>query len=327
MARRSRSPVARLVAVGLAVAAVVLAAPAAAQAQDAAGPAPSLGAVLDGEVGGLSATATSDFGDVTAEEGASQDMRVVVEVTNDTATAAPVAIPFGTLLATDDDADQTVAVGGPADDPTLAQVAAAGGTPEVTAPPGRSTHSLVVYCTEADDGAPFEPTPMRHLGPAEEPLPTVLRQIAVQQPDPELAQSAVWWVTDDATAPVPAELAPLLEGVDTDAFAAAPHRVVPDTGYAPRWARAGVVDESFDGGGTVNGSVPAGDASLVGLVWVLVALATLVGAVAIATRAGRRRPAEVTVTRAAGWYPDPWGAGSQRWWDGRTWTARVLPPR
>ena len=29
---------------------------------------------------------------------------------------------------------------------------------------------------------------------------------------------------------------------------------------------------------------------------------------------------------AAGWYPDPQGAGGQRWWDGTTWTEHVHPP-
>ncbi|TDC55013.1 DUF2510 domain-containing protein, partial [Actinomadura sp. KC345] len=26
-----------------------------------------------------------------------------------------------------------------------------------------------------------------------------------------------------------------------------------------------------------------------------------------------------------GWYPDPYGTGSLRWWDGRTWTERLNP--
>lgn len=28
----------------------------------------------------------------------------------------------------------------------------------------------------------------------------------------------------------------------------------------------------------------------------------------------------------AGWYPDPWGAAPQRWWDGTQWTAHVSQP-
>lgn len=322
MARRSRTPLTRLLVAVVASAAVVMVAPVAATAQDAPTPPPTLGSVLDGEAPGLSATATSDFARVSVDADR-PDMQVVVEVANDTGADAVVAVPFGTLLATEDEADQTVAVGGPAGDPTLARVAAAGGTPELTAPPGESSHTLVVYCTEADDGAPFEPTPLHHLGTAQEPLPTVLRQIAVRQPTPEVAQEAVWWVTDDATTPVPAELVPLLEGVDTDAFAADPHRVVPATGYSPRWARAGVIDESFDSGRTTDGSLPAGGVGLGGLIWVLAALVAVIAAVAITARAGRARTATATVARPAGWYADPWGIGHQRWWDGRTWTART----
>jgi hypothetical protein len=26
-----------------------------------------------------------------------------------------------------------------------------------------------------------------------------------------------------------------------------------------------------------------------------------------------------------GWYPDPWGAAGQRYWDGRQWTTAVVP--
>lgn len=28
---------------------------------------------------------------------------------------------------------------------------------------------------------------------------------------------------------------------------------------------------------------------------------------------------------AAGWYPDPYGAGMQRWYDGQRWTAAAVP--
>ncbi|MEX1079573.1 MAG: DUF2510 domain-containing protein [Homoserinimonas sp.] len=31
-------------------------------------------------------------------------------------------------------------------------------------------------------------------------------------------------------------------------------------------------------------------------------------------------------TVPAGWYPDPWGSASQRWWDGTVWTDRLDPP-
>jgi hypothetical protein len=30
-------------------------------------------------------------------------------------------------------------------------------------------------------------------------------------------------------------------------------------------------------------------------------------------------------TVPAGWYPDPWGSASQRWWDGSAWTENLHP--
>lgn len=319
---RPRSMGKRVLAALGAVGLLVLLAPAAVGARDGAGIDPTLGATLDGEVAGLTVTATSDF---VSED--SDDMRVRVEITNDTGAPTTVAVPFGTLLATDDDADQTMAVGGPVDDLTLVQVAQAGGTPALAAPPGASTHELVVYCTEADDTAPFEPTPLRHVGQADDPLPEVLRQIAIQQPDPEVAQDAVWWVTDDATDPVPPALAPLLADIDTEAFATDPHRVVPNTGYTPRWARAGILDESFDGTGSSSGPGSVGGTGLGALIWVLAAIAAVIAAVVITSRSGRERPVTVAATRPAGWYADPWASGQQRWWDGQTWTSRTLGPR
>lgn len=284
---------------------------------------PALGAVMDGGVVDLTATATTAFG-------MDSTMRVTVDLVNRSGAARPVAIPFGTLLATEAEADQTVAVAGPTGDTGLAQLAAAGATPEVVAPPGESTHTLTVFCTEADDGAPMTPTPLSYVGLATEPLPTVLRNIAAQAPADEVAQDAVWWVTDDATLPVPPAIAPLLDGVDTVAFAAAPHRVVPENGYTPRWARAGVVDESFDGGS----STPfRGSSSSPGIgvgLWVLLVAAGVIALIVVATRQSSRAGATVaarTRSGAPGWYPDPWAAGSHRWWDGRTWTrqTRRLP--
>lgn len=319
----------------LAVLPVLALAPATpASGQDPEPAAPALGSVLDGEAEGLTATATSDFGAASDALGSADrpDMQVVVDVRNDSDADRPVAVPFGTLLATDDQADQTVAVGGPADGATLAEVAAAGGTPELVAPPGESTHVLVVYCSEADDGAPVEPTPMTFVGMADEPLPTVLRTIAARQPSAADAQDAVWWVTDDATLPVPAHLAPLLEGVDTDAFGADPHRVVPDTGYAPRWLRAGVVDESFDAGAASSSSLGGGGGSGLGvLLWAMLIGAGVVGLIVVASRQRGRSGSSPTAVRApvrsAGWYPDPWTPGAHRWWDGTRWTARVSGPR
>lgn len=333
---RWRQPVARsrrvAAAVGLGLGLVFALAPAAvAGAEEPPGAAPTLGAVMDGEVTGLDATATSDFAAL-APDADRPAMEVVVEITNQGDGPRAVAVPFGTLLATDTEADQTVAVGGPSDDPTLAAVAASGGTPELTAPPGDSTHRLTVYCTEADDGAPFEPTPLRHLGVAEEPLPQVLRNIAAQRPSEAVAQDAVWWVTDDATMPVPEVLAPLLNGVDTEAFAADPARVVPDTGYAPRWARAGVVEESFDNGNGDGSPVGPASTGPALLVWLLAA-AAVAAVVVIARQTSRPRPAAAPPSRPSsgagrpGWYPDPWGAVTQRWWDGQHWTGQVRPPR
>ncbi|NLV56750.1 MAG: DUF2510 domain-containing protein [Acidimicrobiales bacterium] len=301
----------------MAVMAALLAPGAVAGAQETA--VPTLGAVLDGEVAGLSATATTAFA---GEDPSRPAMEVEIQLTNPGDTSVPVAVPFGMLLATDDEADQTTGVLGPTDDPTLAEVAASGGTPEITAAPGTTYVMLTVYCAELDDGAPYEPTPMHYAGMAAEPLPAVLRNIAAQQPDDWVGQEAVWWVTDDPTYPPPADIAPLLEGVDAEAFASDPHQVVPDSAYAPGWSRAGVVDEAFDGGTQSRAPAIPGSSSGSWLFWLLAAGAVL-GTIAIvaAARRGGRRPdaARVIVPPRPGWYPDPGGSSSYRFWDGARW--------
>lgn len=36
-------------------------------------------------------------------------------------------------------------------------------------------------------------------------------------------------------------------------------------------------------------------------------------------------PAGAPTTHPPGWYPDPWGQGSTRWWDGYDWSDRIAP--
>jgi hypothetical protein len=35
---------------------------------------------------------------------------------------------------------------------------------------------------------------------------------------------------------------------------------------------------------------------------------------------------DMSEMQQAGWYPDPWGQGGQRWWDGQQWTSNVSGP-
>lgn len=273
-------------------------------AQEPSASTPDLGTVLEGRAPGLAAEAST----VAA---ATTTMTVAIEITNSSNSTQQVAVPFGALFATEGQADQTVATAGPEGDPALAALAAAGETPTIDAPPGTSTHTLLVFCAEADDTYPIEPTRMRSLGIAGEPLRRVLRNIAAQQPANAVGQDAVWWVTDGATLPVPEHIEPLLAGVDVERFAADPQRVVPDTGYEPRWARdgeqdgplyraeqderaAGIRDEQFDSGrsGTTS-STGSGSPVTIGLwlVAVVIGAAVLIGfAVRQASRSGTRRP-------------------------------------
>lgn len=313
----------RSVVGALVLAAGIVAVPAVALGQEAA-PAdavPTLAEAMTGEAEGLEVEAFSAF-----DTGPPDVMLVELEVANAGDAAATFTIPYGTLLETGVEDDQTFGTAGPYDDPAAVAAAQRGEAPTVTAPPGESIVQLTVFCTQRDDGAPFERTPLTYAGMAAEPLPTVLRNIVAQEADPVVAQDAVWWVTDEPTFPVPEEIAPLLEGTDPAAFAEAPHAVIPDTQYTPHWERAAVADEAFDNGGSGPVAPLPGGGSGAGLVLWLVVLALGAALIGFAVHKGRQRPAAVPVRAAMGpgWYPDPYGRAAHRYFDGRGWTDRVM---
>lgn len=333
MARRPR--IARLVIATAALGLAVATAPSAAGAQEAT--TPTLAEVLRGEVDGVTAEATTTPID-------EDDMGIVVEVTNTGDEAIEVAVPFGTLVVTNDEGDQTLAVN-PPPTPEAVEVAADGGTPTVAFDPGTSTRRLPAYCTELDDGYPYDGAPVSPIDPAHPALADTLRAAVAAEADPVTTQDAVWWLTDQPAVPVADPVAGLL-AVDAEAFAAAPHRVTPDTGYIPLWMRdevptngdgsfgpaddeevAAILDESFDGPASPTGSDGGAAGAGVALWAVLVGL-VVVTSVVVAVRVGRRpAPAPLLATTGPGWYPDPWGGGGHRYWDGRAWTTRVMPRR
>ncbi len=310
-------------AVGALVLAVgIVAVPATALAQEAGPTVPTLAQAMSGAGGPLEVDAFTAFDQSTGDE-----MLVELEITNSSDEPASFTVPYGTLLETGVEEDQTFATTAPPDDPRAKAAAGEGEAPTLTAAPGESTVMLGVLCTQRDDGAPWERTPLAYAGMAAEPLPTVLRNVVASDADPSTAQDAVWWVTDEPTFPVPDRIAPLLEGIDVAQFAAEPHAVIPDTQYTPGWERAGVIDESFDNGGS-GPALPLTDGrSGPGATFWLVALVAGVLVVGVAVGLGRRRsaPAPVVATLRPGWYPDPSGRAGHRYWDGRSWTERTMP--
>ena len=328
-------PLARLVLATSVLGLALVTAPLAAGAQEAGAP-PTLAQVLEGDVAGLDAEAT------TRPDG---EMGVVVEVTNDGDDPVDVAIPFGTLVVTEAESDQTLAVVPPTS-PEVIDVAASGGTPTIEVDPGTSSHDLDAYCTEMDDGYPFDDADVSPIDPAHPALAETLRAAVAAEADESTTQDAVWWLTDQPRVPVDEHLHGLL-AVDTAAFAADPHLVTPDTGYIPLWMReeippgdggsmgnpspydeeeaAGILDESFEGAAGPGSDTDGSGSSAGGpLLWLALVGLVVTAAVVIAARASRTQPAPATVpVMAAGWYRDPWGGG-HRYWDGQRWTPRVM---
>jgi hypothetical protein len=267
----------------------------------------SLGSLMTGEGGAVVATATA------APSQQTWNFTIAVTVRNSTSEPVDVEIPYGTLFAPADDAQQTVVTAGPVS-AEAASIARSGATPTVLAPPGESEHELVAYCGQKLNSSAAYAVPVSYKGVAKDPLPAVMRNIAEQQPDPIAAQEAVWWVTDDPTLPVgDPDVEALLEGVDTASFAASPSKVVAQESYTPKWA----------GGGSGVRSL------LTPLVVILVLVLLATGFVLVVARGrGRTAPALAATPTGGtgpvpGWYRDPAGSPHLRYWDGRGWTDRL----
>jgi hypothetical protein len=298
--------------------------------------APSIRDALLGRSDQVSGIAEGGFG-------GGDTLDITLTLQNLTDAPLEVVVPRGSLFEPEEESQQTAVAAGPVgEDPALVEV---GVDPTVVLEPGENAVELVGFCAQHLDSGPDQVVPLEWAGVAEAPLTTVLGNIAAQQPTDEAGQHAVWWVTDVPVVPVPAEVDPLLEGVDAEAFAANPTRVVADERYTPAWGRDQAIDPEdpfgqapFDLGGDPDTDPFAADDDSgggggVGLGFFVLGavLACLAITVLVARSAGRRTPqlAEVSTRTSgatpAGWYPDPGRAGHVAYWDGAAWTGDSRP--
>jgi hypothetical protein len=272
---------------------------------------PSIADALGGELRSVTGTAKGGFdGDDTLD--------VTLSLENHTAAPIELVVPRGALFASDDPTHQIAVTAGPVKE--LAASVRPGVDPVVSLVPGTTTVQLRGFCAQQGDSGPNELVPMRLVGMADEPMPTVLANIVAQDAPTEVAQEAVWWVSDEATAKVPDALVPLLRGVDTKRFSANPRQVVPDEQYAPAWradtpAVAPTIRARDDDGGP--------SLLIIGLVAVVAAGAVLL---LVFARPGRTvAPVPVDGASPQGWYPDPRDVSASRFWDGAGWTDQTRP--
>lgn len=307
----------------------------AAPAEPTAPATPSIRDALLGRSEAVSGIAEGGFG-------GGETLDVTLTLQNLTGKPLTVVVPRGSLFETEDESQQVAVTVGPVDE--VASTVKMGVDPTITLEPGENVVELTGFCAQRLDSGPSAIVPMTWAGVAEAPLTTVVTNIAAQQPETQAAQHAVWWVTDVPVIPVPAEVEPLLEGVDTDAFAASPHRVVQDERYTPQWSTDQPIDaeDPFgespftyndpDGGASPfamdDGSSDGTRGFGFGLLWMVGLIAALAVVVGIAKTASRS-----TVTTAGspynstppGWHPDPRQPGQLRYWNGTDWTTDTRP--
>ncbi len=303
-----------------------------------------------GAPGGGSVSTAVDLGDLmngTAGAGLSataevlpafNSMTVGVRTFNDSSAPVEVEVPPGTMLAPANESTQTVVVSAPLNTDGAVAAVSAGRSPKIVVPPGEAMFELQAFCGQMEDGSPVA-SPLTHIGVASAPLPRVLSNIVVHDPDYTLGQSAVWWVTDEPYLPIDdPDLLTILEGVDLERFAGAPKQVVPDDQYTPAWM--GVGNGLGNGGPRTQANMLAGIdgdplAATGGNPWLWLLVLSIGGGllvVAVVQRSNRQVAAARLVPLHAnssvvysrpGWYPDPHGTGS-RFWDGAGWTDQTV---